>query len=99
MDSEAKVSGLAKKKKNFPGSFQFLESMTPQRQVCRSAESAGAGSDQETRALTLWLSSRSFWTVNPEEAIVVQEGQPTAEIAAEVRTRDTSAPPGFPHSK
>ena len=29
-----------------------------------------------------------------EEAIVVQEGQPTAEIAAEVRTPDTSAPPG-----
>jgi hypothetical protein len=29
MDSEAKVSGLAKKKKNFPGSFQLLESMTP----------------------------------------------------------------------
>jgi hypothetical protein len=29
MDSEAKVSGLAKNKKNFPGSFQLLESMTP----------------------------------------------------------------------
>jgi hypothetical protein len=28
MDSEAKVSGLAKKKKNFLGSFQLSESMT-----------------------------------------------------------------------
>src|SRR6516162_4244526 len=28
MDSEAKVSGLAKKVENFPGSFQLLESMT-----------------------------------------------------------------------